>query len=73
MLGLQRDAHSLDAPGEREDLVDDARSPPRTRHHGGQQIPFGVGLRFFQQDGRGHEDRGQDVVEIVGDATGQHA
>ena len=73
MPGLQGNALPLDAPGEGQDLADDAGSPLRTRLHRGQHVPFGVGLCLIPQDGRGHENRGQDVVEIVGDATGQRA
>ena len=73
MAGQDLDSLTLQAPGKRENLPDDIGPALRADF---DRFQDGRGLRTIRQCLEyinGHHDGSQDVVEIVGDTSGQRA
>jgi len=71
MRGLEGDALALRPAGERQDLADHVCPPLGARVEGVEDAPASGVADLPSQESDGHEDGGEHVVEIVGDAAGQ--
>ena len=73
MLELEQHALAFHAARKGEHLLDDARAAFRAALDDVQHLQRVLVLEFPAQDAAGHQDRRQDIVQVVGNAAGQRA